>query len=200
MKLPGIVFIVLATALPLHTAPAQVSAERVANLEQDLQALRWQIGELRTAVEALQRENAELRRTAATQAAGNQQAYATLQQLDAGLRSLREDLLAADAQIKKEVSVEVSRQIERLAQQTQDALNAIAGASAARPRAPEPQVSFTDDFPKTGVAYTVQSGDTLSGIAKKMGSTVRDIQNANKIADPTRLMAGQVLFIPQAKE
>ena len=193
--------ILFALALPFVPGSAQVSPQRIADLEQDILALRSQMGELRSTIEALQRDNAALRRSVDAQASGNQQAYATLQQLDAGLRNLRQELLAADSQLKKDVSVEVSRQIERLAEQTQQAINAMAGANQSRPRAPDPApVAFSDNFPKTGVTYTVQTGDTLSGIAKKMNSNVRDIQNANKIADPTRLMAGQILFIPQAKE
>lgn len=197
MKPFAFVILALAVVLAPSISSAQVSPARVADLEQDVMTLRAQIGELRSMVEVLQRENAALRQAVQTQAAGNQQAFATLAQVDAGLRNLREELLAADAQLKREVSVEVSRQIERLAGQTEDALNAIVASGNTRPRPPEKQFTFSDDFPKTGVAYTVQPGDTLSGIAKKMNSDVRDIQNANKIADPTRLMAGQVLFIPQ---
>jgi nucleoid-associated protein YgaU len=193
--------IALAALLPQAPLQAQMSAARLADLEQDLMALRAQVGELRSMVEALQRENAGLRRDNETQAAGAAQAYVTLQQLDVSLRALRDELLAADSQVKREVTVEVSRQIERLAAQTEQAINAVASAAPSRPApAAAPTFTFSNDFPKTGVEYTVQPGDTISGIAKKMNSTVKDIQNANKIADPTRLMAGQKLFIPQAKE
>lgn len=55
---------------------------------------------------------------------------------------------------------------------------------------------FSVDFPKKGQTYTVKSGDTLSRIAKKFGSTVKDIQNANNLADPNNVRIGQELFIP----
>jgi LysM repeat protein len=58
---------------------------------------------------------------------------------------------------------------------------------------------FTEDYPKEGVSYTVQRGDTLSSIAQKHGARVADIVNANKITDPTRIQVGQTLFIPAAK-
>jgi len=50
--------------------------------------------------------------------------------------------------------------------------------------------------------YTVQAGDTLSGIAKKfLGSAnaYMDIFNANKdqLSDPDKIQPGQVLKIPQ---
>jgi LysM repeat protein len=52
------------------------------------------------------------------------------------------------------------------------------------------------------VSYTVQSGDTLSGIAKKfMGNAndYMDIFNANRdqLTDPDKIKPGQVLKIPQ---
>jgi LysM repeat protein len=50
--------------------------------------------------------------------------------------------------------------------------------------------------------YTVQSGDTLSGIAKKFygnANDYMDIFNANKdqLTDPDKIKPGQVLKIPQ---
>ena len=56
--------------------------------------------------------------------------------------------------------------------------------------------SFTEDYPKEGVSYTVQKGDTLAVIAKKTGAKQQDIINANKISDPARIILGQTLFIP----
>ena len=59
------------------------------------------------------------------------------------------------------------------------------------------QAEFSDDYPKTGLSYEVQSGDTLSQIALKFGSSVQYIQNANQIKNPTRdLRVGDTIFIP----
>ena len=44
--------------------------------------------------------------------------------------------------------------------------------------------------------YTVQSGDTLSAIASKFGSTVQDIAAANNISDVNLIYTGQKLVIP----
>jgi LysM repeat protein len=45
--------------------------------------------------------------------------------------------------------------------------------------------------------YTIQSGDTLGGIASKLpGVSMADIQNANGIKDPGKIWVGQVLKIP----
>jgi spore germination protein len=44
--------------------------------------------------------------------------------------------------------------------------------------------------------YTVQSGDFLIGIANQFGTTVQAIMDLNEITDPSRLVIGQVLKIP----
>lgn len=44
-----------------------------------------------------------------------------------------------------------------------------------------------------GRTYTVVSGDTLSGIAKKLNTTVRNLVNLNNIKDSDRIRIGQVL-------
>jgi LysM repeat protein len=51
----------------------------------------------------------------------------------------------------------------------------------------------------TANTYTVQSGDTLSRIAARFGTTVVDLVNANHIKDPNLIYSGQNLTIPSAK-
>jgi nucleoid-associated protein YgaU len=56
--------------------------------------------------------------------------------------------------------------------------------------------------PSPTISYTVQSGDTLSAIAKKFlgnASDYMDIFNANRdqLTDPDKIKPGQVLKIPQ---
>jgi len=44
--------------------------------------------------------------------------------------------------------------------------------------------------------YTIQPGDTLFSIAQRFGLTVEELAQANNIADPSSIEAGQVLTIP----
>jgi LysM repeat protein len=48
--------------------------------------------------------------------------------------------------------------------------------------------------------YTVVAGDTMSGIAKKVGVTVEELAQFNGITDPNLIQVGQVLKIPKPGE
>lgn len=64
-------------------------------------------------------------------------------------------------------------------------------AATARP-SPTPAPTETSR-PKT---YTVRSGDTLTAIAAKFGTTVAEISALNSIKNPSLIRVGQVLKIP----
>jgi LysM repeat protein len=175
------------------TAQAASPAVELANLREDVRLLVQRVGELSLRVEQLENENARLARNAS----GAEQNHATLTQLNTAIADISRDIKASAAATKSEVLATVSTQIEALARQTNAALD-----SVSRPRpapAPVAPVAFSDDFPKEGVSYTVAAGDTVSRIAQKTGAKVADIVNANKLADPTRIRVGQVLFIPGGK-
>ncbi len=67
----------------------------------------------------------------------------------------------------------------------------IPGAGTPVAAAPAPAAA-----PSSSVAYTVVSGDTLSSIATRHGTTVAAITSANAIANPSLIRIGQVLSIP----
>jgi LysM repeat protein len=60
--------------------------------------------------------------------------------------------------------------------------------TAAPSRSPAPS-------PRPALTYKVKSGDTLSSIAAKFGTTVRALKKLNGIDDPKLLRTGQVLII-----
>jgi LysM repeat protein len=164
-----------------------------ANLQEDVRLLNQRLGDLQIRVEQLERENSDLKNQTGSAA----QTYATVAQLNDAIANLNRAIKAAANETKNETLEKVSVQMEKLARQTQAAIDALAKNQASRTAVTPP--TFTEDYPKEGVSYTVQKGDTLGLIAKKMHASVRDITNANKITDPSRLMIGQTLFIPQAQ-
>jgi LysM repeat protein len=172
-------------------ASAQVDSTRieVANLRQDVALLTQRVGELTMVVEQLSRENNALQ-------SKTSQSYVTIEQLNKSVAETNRAMQSALADQKREVLQQVAGQIERLGKQTNAALDALAKNQATRPVV---QSTFSDNFPKEGINYTVVNGDTLSGIAKKTGGKLADIRNANKITDDGRIMVGQTLFIPQGK-
>ena len=55
----------------------------------------------------------------------------------------------------------------------------------------------TTSTPQSGDTYTVQAGDTLSGIAAKYGTTYQELAALNGISDPNVIHVGQVLLVSQ---
>ncbi len=74
---------------------------------------------------------------------------------------------------------------------TREQLAALLGTNPAGTPAP-PAPPAPPASPAAGT-YIVKSGDTLSGIAARFGTTVAALVQANGIADPDRIYAGQVL-------
>jgi LysM repeat protein len=49
------------------------------------------------------------------------------------------------------------------------------------------------------IQYTVQAGDTLSGIARRFNTSVAAVAQLNGIVNPDRVLLGQTLQIPSAQ-
>jgi LysM repeat protein len=189
----------------LILAPFAASAQsnndlrkQVADLSQDVNALRGLLGTLRIEVESLQRENAQLRAAVNRAAASSASDADVLRQVDARIAAVKADLLREDASTRKEIIASVKKQMDSLAAQVQGSLRKIAASSSGSRPDPIQPPSFSEEYPKGGIMYLVQSGDTISGIASKHDSRVTWIRDANKIVDASRdLHAGDTIFVPQ---
>ncbi|WP_255558906.1 LysM peptidoglycan-binding domain-containing protein [Horticoccus luteus] len=179
----------LAAALAARPANAQIE---LANLREDVRGLSQRVGELQLRVEQLERENADLR----SRSASAEKGFVTLSQLNDAIADVNRTLRSGDASVKADVLQQVGTQMEKLAKQTNAALDSLAKGMATRPPV---QTTFANDYAKEGISYTVQKGDTVASIAKKTGARVSDIVNANKLSDASRIDVGQTLFIPGGK-
>jgi LysM repeat protein len=161
-------------------------------LREDVRGLTQRVGELSLKLEQLERENSELRQ----RASAADRSYVTVSQLRDAIEDVNRNVRSAVESSKADTLQHVKAQIEKLGNATNAALESLAKAQSARPA---PPTIFAEDYPKEGIKYTVQKGDSLAIIAKKTGAKQQDIINANKLSDPSRITVGQTLFIPGAK-
>jgi LysM repeat protein len=184
-------------------APRASAQAGIADVREDVRGLTERLNELSLRVEQLEHENSELRAKVAAAEGGRD--VVTTAQLNGAVADLNASVKAAVASSREEILQKVATQMENLAKQTNAALDSVARQSApapvARPAAqvPAPKADFGSAYPKEGVSYTVQKGDSVGLIAKKTGAKAQDIIDANKLADPSRIQAGQVLFVPGGK-
>ena len=102
------------------------------------------------------------------------------------IRSERETL-------KKEITDDLAARVEKIAarQQAENRAARTASAPASATKAAGAAAGHT------GYEHKVEKGQTLSIIAKGYGTTVEAIMKANKLANPSAIRVGQVLFIPE---
>jgi len=189
--------LVCAALAPSIAAPRAFAQAEVADLSEDVRGLSQRVGELSLRLEQLEHENAQLRAKVAALDRGADSV--TSAQLNAAVADLNASMKSSVASSRSEILQIVADQMEKLAKQTNAALDSIARAGAtvqARPAAEAGPSAAGDARPREGVSYTVQKGDTIGLIAKKTGARAQDIIDANKLADPSRIQAGQVLLVP----
>jgi len=183
---PWFVLIALSTTVVSAQTGSVNLGSQVAGLREDVRILVQRVGELSLRVEQLERENAALMQ--ATE--GLDRTYATVAQLNEAVAELNTAMTSGDATTQ----AKAAEAIKGLATQTNSAIDSLAKGMVARAAITTP--TFDEDYPSTGLSYTVQKGDTLSSIASRYKSTVRDIQNANQLPNAGQIKIGQTLFIP----
>lgn len=182
-------------------APRAVAQVEVADLREDVKGLGQRVDELALRVEQLERENGQLRTKLA--ASEHSRDVVTPAELNGAVADLNSAIKTAVDNSRAEILQRVAVQMENLAKQTNAALDSLAkqgtGARTAPATSASPRAASAETYPKEGISYTVQKGDSLGGIARKTGAKAQDIIDANKLTDPSHIQAGQVLFIPGGK-
>jgi LysM repeat protein len=181
----GILFLLFGL-LPLSAQNAQL-----AGMQQDL-------ADLRTEVEKLKLENADLRSALARQKAGQGQSASTN---EAVAKARAEILNEVDRRLKQQTD-DVNAALAELTRQVNAALGKSGSAPATKSAKPaaqaaEPAEGTPSDVPKTGIIYRVKSGDTVTKIALRNGSKVEWILKANYLSSPAALKADVDVFVPQ---
>ena len=164
----------------------------VADLSQDIALMDRQIRSLSLEIEILKDNQAETSNRSSLRALEMK-----LNQMSNDLNALKIAVSAQEKRIKQAVLDEVAKQMNVYVSNINSQLGYANNSDNKR----DVKEVFSDNYPKSGVSYEVQSGDTLSQIAVQFGSRVEYIQNANQINDPARdLRVGDIIFIPLTEE
>jgi|TARA_A200000113_G_scaffold225969_1_gene249105 LysM repeat protein len=164
----------------------------VADLSQDIALMDRQVRGLKLDIEILKENQAETNKQSSIRAL-----EIKLNQMSNDLNALKTAISAQEKRIKQAVLDEVAKQMNVYVSN----INSQLGLKNNSEKKSEVKEVFTDNYPKSGVSYEVQSGDTLSQIAVQFGSKVEYIQNANQINDPARdLRVGDIIFIPLTED
>ena len=178
----------------LGSLPASICAQanvRLANLTQDVELLSRQVAILRSEVEALRRENAQLKATSSSNLVTRDNLRSLGEIMDNKFSAFRREITSSNATHKQDLLKEVNTKLTALAKQTKQQFDTMAKAP------PAASAVAQVNYPNDGTVYTVQGGDTLSAIARKHGSKVSWIKAANNIVKDTSLQVGRAVFIPQ---
>lgn len=173
-------------------AQNQEARALVADLSQDIALMDREIRGLKLDIEILKENQTESK---------NRPSVRTLEmklnQISNDLNALKIAVSAQEKRIKQAVLDEVAKQMDAYVSNINNQLGFTDNATKKR----DVKEVFSDNYPKSGMSYEVEPGDTLSQIAVRFGSKVEYIQNANQINDPARdLRVGDIIFIPLTED
>jgi LysM repeat protein len=174
------------------SAQNQEARALVADLSQDIALMDRQIRGLKLDIEILKDNQLETLNKSSVRSL-----ELKLNQMSNDLNALKDAVSAQEKRIKQAVLDEVAKQMNAYVSQ----INTQIGFTENRANNTDVKKVFSDTYPKSGVSYEVQSGDTLSQIAVQFGSKIQYIQDANQINDPARdLRVGDIIFIPLTED
>ena len=196
--------LLLGAGLFALVAPLRLGAQsgaQIAGMAQDIQILNKKVKQLSLQGELFESRQRQLQQRLDSFVKQQTDLVREFNALTVSINARLQTIEEREPAIKREILAEVAEKMTQLAKEMEMALDAVAKAIEKTPQPKPAVVQFDDDYPTTGIAYIVKAGDSLSKIAREQNSTVRDIQNANKIVNPrTDLQVGQTIFVPQRNE
>jgi len=194
-----------AQSAPLAAPTAPPPSDVVASMQEDIQALQRDVGQLRLRADSLEQDNADLKKKILSQ----DELKATVENMIAASRAeINKDVDRKIAQAtddsRKDILADVSKQMEALAKDTNLQLEKLAHAIGST-SAPHPvtvtstPLTSTPPYNGKGIDYVVKRGDSLQKICITNHVTSKDILAANPQLNGNinHIVEGQHLFIPQ---
>ncbi len=178
--------------------PTRVKSSDLADLREDFNALNQRVNEMSMKLENCQNSQQQLLQSVQRlQEKHGEIVEGQSQTMQVKIESLATKLQATD-QAQRVALQDLARQTQNAIQSLAKAVTVPAAMTSHHSETAATKV-FSDDYPREGFAYTVQKGDTIASIARKQKSRSKDILNANRIAHPSKIRVGQVIFIPQKR-
>ena len=166
----------------------------LANLKQDLELINREVTGLRSEVEMLRRENAQLRVVVDQSIRSKREGQKSGQVLELQNRLQALELAFRQSErARGTTQEEINKKFQQIIEQMNRGFDQVTQSSSPSTQSP----TFSNDYPKNGFVHVVEKGETVSSIAQKYKSKVSWIINANQIADPTKVFVGRELFVPQ---
>ena len=170
----------------------------LANIKQDLELVNREVTGLRSEVEMLRRENAQLRIAMDQADRSRRKLQGTESPLVLNMQNRLQGLeLALKQSERARVSTqnELNKKFQQIIEQMNRGFEQVSASANTSNESNVP--TFSSDYPKNGFVHKVEKGETVSSIAQKYKSKVSWIIDANQIADPTKVFVGRELFVPQ---
>ncbi len=193
----------VAPTTPANAGSAGVSASALANMTDDLQTLRQQVGQLQLDLRNLQQENQDLRAKIISQADLNAAVQnAVAKNRDEMNKATDQKVKLATDALRKDMTDAIRQAVEALARDTNSQLQILAKAIGKPPPVTSSHVTAADpnQLPPPSneniFVYVIKSGESLSKIASRNHVTVSDILRVNPNLDPNKVREGQQIAIP----
>jgi len=192
LALPGFAIAAAMAGCVTYTTPDELAAMQLRHQE-DLRMLQEQLRIVQGRVEGAEMETQRL----ASEIEALRRAVAA--SADGSARLVQPKLQELESRIARlDAARETDRQaiVDELSKRMAEAIKRAVGSGTTASTSVRSTTRRTSGS-TTGYEHVVQPGETLSAIAAAYGVSASVIAQENNITDPTKLRAGQKLFIPE---